>query len=83
MMRKSLRLVYEIVSAFLTQLRMKEEWRRGQDSNLQALAGGGFQDRCITNYATPPNCAGCDDSLGRSTGSTKSIHRLHRLHREI
>jgi hypothetical protein len=31
-----------------------EEWRRGQDSNLQALAGGGFQDRCITNYATPP-----------------------------
>ena len=31
-----------------------KEWRRGQDSNLQALAGGGFQDRCITNYATPP-----------------------------
>src|ERR1051326_1411430 len=23
-------------------------WRRGQDSNLQALSGGGFQDRCIT-----------------------------------
>ena len=30
-------------------------WRRGQDSNLQALSGGGFQDRCTTNYATPPN----------------------------
>ncbi len=29
-------------------------WRRGQDSNLQALSGGGFQDRCTTNYATPP-----------------------------
>src|SRR5437660_10134734 len=34
---------------------LKKKWRRGQDSNLQALAGGGFQDRCITNYATPPD----------------------------
>ena len=33
---------------------MKEKWRRGQDSNLQARKGGGFQDRCITNYATSP-----------------------------
>ena len=33
---------------------VEKKWRRGQDSNLQALAGGGFQDRCITNYATPP-----------------------------
>lgn len=32
----------------------KRAWRRGQDSNLQALSGGGFQDRCITDYATPP-----------------------------
>ena len=29
-------------------------WRRRQDSNLQAREGGGFQDRCITNYATSP-----------------------------
>src|SRR5260370_38225324 len=36
------------------------KWRRGQDSNLQALAGGGFQDRCITNYATPPKLAFCN-----------------------
>ena len=31
-----------------------EIWRRRQDSNLQARKGGGFQDRCITNYATSP-----------------------------
>jgi hypothetical protein len=30
------------------------KWRRGQDSNLQALSGGSFQDYCITNYATSP-----------------------------
>ena len=36
-------------------LKLFDCWRRGQDSNLQALAGGGFQDRCITNYATPPH----------------------------
>src|SRR5712691_4709000 len=38
-------------------------WRRGQDSNLQALSGGGFQDRCTTNYATPPNTIESDDNL--------------------
>ncbi len=32
-------------------------WRRGQDSNLQARKGGGFQDHCVTNYATPPKSA--------------------------
>src|SRR5689334_19068996 len=31
------------------------KWRRGQDSNLHILSDGGFQDRCTTNYATPPN----------------------------
>src|SRR5205809_5121527 len=29
-------------------------WRMGQDSNLHILSDGGFQDRCTTNYATPP-----------------------------
>ena len=33
-----------------------KKWRRGQDSNLQDLSVGGFQDRCTTNYATPPHC---------------------------
>ena len=27
--------------------------RRGQDSNLQGIAPGGFQDRCLTNSAHP------------------------------
>ena len=26
-----------------------EVWRRGQDSNLQALSRGSFQDYCLTN----------------------------------
>ena len=47
------------------------KWRRGQDSNLQALSGGGFQDRCTTNYATPPHTAltwdYIADGLKRST----------------
>ncbi len=33
------------------------KWRRGQDSNLHDLSVGGFQDRCTTNYATPPRLA--------------------------
>src|SRR5882762_8254461 len=33
------------------------KWRRGQDSNLHDLSVGGFQDRCTTNYATPPRVA--------------------------
>ena len=33
---------------------MERKWRRGQDSNLHDLSVGGFQDRCTTNYATPP-----------------------------
>lgn len=33
---------------------LKKKWRRGQDSNLHDLSVGGFQDRCTTNYATPP-----------------------------
>ncbi len=31
-----------------------KKWRREQDSNLQALTGGSFQDYCITNYAISP-----------------------------
>jgi hypothetical protein len=27
----------------------KSIWRRGQDSNLQALSRGSFQDYCLTN----------------------------------
>ena len=42
-----------------------------QDSNLQALSGGGSQDRCTTNYATPPHTAltwdYIADGLKRST----------------
>ena len=44
----------ECVAFLGLDLADSRKWRRGQDSNLQALAGGGFQDRCITNYATPP-----------------------------
>ena len=33
---------------------LRKIWRRGQDSNLHDLSVGGFQDRCTTNYATPP-----------------------------
>src|SRR6266511_867865 len=36
------------------QIGMRDKWRRGQDSNLHILSDGGFQDRCTTNYATPP-----------------------------
>ena len=43
--------------AIHSRLLKKIKWRRRQDSNLQARKGGGFQDRCITNYATSPhNC---------------------------
>ncbi len=45
------------------KLLKEKKWRRGQDSNLHALSGGGFQDRCTTNYATPPNLVWNDDNL--------------------
>ncbi len=35
-------------------------WRREQDSNLQALTGGSFQDYCITNYAISPQMHGAN-----------------------
>jgi hypothetical protein len=55
-MLKTLRLVYEIVSCFLTGTGPENGgWLRGQDSNLQVLAGGGFQDLKVTLNVIPPD----------------------------
>ena len=44
----------ECVACFSAEKGGLNKWRRGQDSNLHILSDGGFQDRCTTNYATPP-----------------------------
>lgn len=44
---------FEIYKSKIGNARLK--WRREQDSNLQALTGGSFQDYCITNYAISPH----------------------------
>ena len=38
----------------LYQLSYGSIWRKWWDSNSQAVARGGFLDRCVTNYATLP-----------------------------
>ena len=43
---------------------MRNDWRRGQDSNLHILSDGGFQDRCTTNYATPPRLGSWNYNVG-------------------
>src|SRR3989338_9180224 len=36
------------------QYEVRNNWRRGQDSNLQALTGASFQDWFLTIRSTPP-----------------------------
>src|SRR5690606_14880753 len=40
---------------------VKKRWRRRQDSNLQAITRGSFQDYCLTNSATSPHLGGIEN----------------------
>ena len=50
--------------------KFEKKWRRGQDSNLHDLSVGGFQDRCTTNYATPPRAGFPNYNAAAGTCST-------------
>ena len=51
------------------------KWRREQDSNLQALTGGSFQDYCITNYAISPRSWASETKIYRKSATeTNEFH---------